>query len=109
MGAMLPELGAALGGPPGGAPSEIDIPSEGGPAPEEEGGGSSIDFLDDAEEALHQFISVDPDEPDRAKAAQALKIILDLKASNQKSNEAGDLKSLSRALSQGPPPGGPGG
>lgn len=99
MSAMLPELGAALGAPPGGAPSEIDIPAEDGGG--EEGGGSSIDFLDDAEAALHEFIRVDPDEPDRAEAAKALQIVLRLKASNQKSGEAGDMKSLRRALSGG--------
>ena len=109
MGAMLPELGAALGGPPGGGPDMIDIPGEGGPpgAPGE-GGGSSIDFLDDAEAALQEFIRVDPDEPDRAKASKALQIVLDLKASNQQSSEAGDMKSLRRALGGATPgPGGP--
>ena len=106
------ELQAALGGggPPGGGPAEIPIPGgppgmpPEGPPPEEEGG-SSIDYLDDAEAALQQFIQVDPDEIDRAKAGKALQIILDLKAANQKSNETGDLKSLRRAL--GPGPGGP--
>jgi len=105
MSAMLPELGAALGGPPPGAPAEIEIPGPGGPGPGEGGGGSSIDLLDDAEAALHEFIRVDPDEPDRAEAAKALQIILKLKAANQTSNESGDLKSLRRALGSGP--GGP--
>ena len=36
---------------------------EAGEGPEG-GGGSSIDFLDAAEEALNQFIQVDPDEPE---------------------------------------------
>jgi len=103
------ELQSALGGgPPGGGPPEI---MAGGPPPEaEEAGGTSIDALDDAEEALQRFIQLDEDEPDRAKASQALKIVLDLKATNQKSNESGDLKSLRRTLgaggAQGPPFGG---
>lgn len=99
------DLAGALGGgaPPAPAPEEETPPEE---------GGSSIDYLDDAEEALQAFIQVDPDEVDRAKASQALKIVLDLKAANQQSAEAGDMKSLRRALGgapAGPPlaPGGP--
>jgi len=101
------DLQSALGGggPPGGGPSEITV---GGPPEEEQQEtGTSLDALDEAEDALKRFIELDEDEPDRAKASQALKIVLDLKASNQQSNEAGDLKSLRRSLAgggaQGPP------
>src|SRR5262245_28584846 len=93
------DLQAALGGG-GGAPLPDQGP-EGAPVPGEEppeGGGSSLDFLLDAEEALQTFIQVDPDDADRAKASQALKIILDLKASNSQDARDGGLKSLQRAL-----------
>jgi hypothetical protein len=73
------------------------------PPPEE--GGSSIDFLDDAEAALQEFIRIDPDEVDRAEAGKALQIVLKLKAANQTSAQAGDMKSLRRALA--PAGGGP--
>jgi hypothetical protein len=123
------DLQGALGGPPGGGPGAITIPGGGGPggpggpagpgpdagaAPPGPGGGDSIDFLDQAEEALHQFIQVDPDEVDRAEAAKALQIVLKLKASNQTDTQQGGMKSLARALSggggppgAGPPGGGP--
>ena len=100
------ELTGALGGPPGGAPPEIDVPPEGGG--EGQGFENSLDALDAAEEALHEFIRLDPDEPDRAEASKALQIVLKLKASNQQSAESGDMKSLRRALSGaagGPPVG----
>ena len=113
------DLQGALGGPPGGGPPSIAVP--GGPppggtpgaAPPDQGAGSSIDFLDDAEEALNQFIQVDPDEVDRAKASKALQIVLDLKAANQTDTQQGGMKSLQRALAAGgggpagPPGGGP--
>jgi len=98
------DLQSALGGggPPGGGPAEIPV----GGQPDDDTG-TSLDALDDAEEALQRFIQLDEDEPDRAKASQALKIVLDLKAANQQSNEAGDMKSLKRSLAaggaQGPP------
>jgi hypothetical protein len=107
------DLQGALGGPPGGGPPSISIPGgpggPGGPemgeapeaAPDQEGAGDSMDFLDSAEEALHQFIQVDPDEIDRAEASKALQIILKLKAANQKDTESGGMKSLKRALSGG--------
>ena len=95
------ELQGALGGPPGGGPPSITIP--GGPAEGGGGGGDSMEFLDAAEEALHQFIQVDPDEVDRSEAAKALQIILKLKASNQQDVEAGGMKSLRKALAGGPP------
>jgi hypothetical protein len=85
MGAPVPE--DAMGGEP--------VPGEEPP----EGGGSSLDHLLDAEAALQEFIAVDPDDADRAKASQALKIILDLKAANTQDARDGGMKSLSRALS----------
>jgi hypothetical protein len=103
------DLQGAIGGPPGGAPPSIDVPPpEGaGPGAPPEGGGTSIDFLDDAEDALTQFIQVDPDEVDRAKATKALQIVLDLKAANQTDTQQGGMKSLARALGGGAPAGGP--
>jgi len=89
------DLQAALGGAP--APG----PDQGAPMPGEEqpeSSGSSLDHLLDAEEALQAFIQVDPDDADRAKASQALKIILDLKAANTQDAREGGMKSLSRAL-----------
>jgi hypothetical protein len=96
------ELQGALGGPPDGGPMEIPDPGAG-----QEGAGSSLDALDAAEESLHEFIRLDPDEVDRAEASKALQIVLKLKAANQKSAEAGDMKSLQRALAGGGAMGGP--
>jgi len=96
-----------LGGPGGPPPQNLDA----GPPPDQgaEGGGdvtslfqNSIEALDVAEAALHAFIQMDPDQIDRAGAGQALQQVLKLKAANQKSAQAGDAKSLSRAL-QGAP------
>jgi len=73
---------------------------------------NSLDALDVAEEALHAFIRLDPDEVDRAQAGQLLAGVLKLKAANQKSVQSGDMKSLSRALSGAAsiaPQGAPGG
>jgi len=95
------DLQSALGGPPGGGPASISVPApgaEGEAPPDAGGGGDSISFLDDAEEALNQFIQVDPDEVDRAKASKALQIVLDLKASNQTDQQQGGMKSFARAL-----------
>jgi hypothetical protein len=92
-------LQEALGGPPGGGPPEIRVPAEEGAGlGPPEAGGSSIDFLDQAEDALNQFIQVDPDEIDRAKATKALQIVLDLKAANQTDQQQGGMKSFQRAL-----------
>lgn len=114
----LMDLQAALGGGgPGGPPGPGLAPAgpPPGPAPPDDTGaggeqyGTSLDALDGAEEALHAFIQLDPDEVDRAQAGQALTIVLKLKAANQKSVQSGDLKSLQRALAGGggaPPPGG---
>jgi hypothetical protein len=94
------DLQAALGG--GGGP--MPPPDQGAPLPGQEepdpsqGGGSSLDLLQTAEDALHEFVAVDPDDADKAKASQALKIILDLKAANTADAREGGMKSLSRAL-----------
>ena len=91
-----PDLGAA--GPPdlgAEAPPEQDAAGEG------QQYGNSIEALDGAEEALHAFIQIDPDEADRAVAAKCLEQIIKLKAANQTSTQTGDLKSLQRALAGG--------
>jgi hypothetical protein len=96
MGAPPPDLGAA--GPPdlgAEAPPEQDAAGEG------QQYGNSIEALDGAEEALHAFIQIDPDEADRAIAAKCLEQIIKLKAANQTSTQTGDLKSLQRALAGG--------
>ena len=101
MSAMDLEAALGAGGPPPlgggllpGGPEGAPVPGEEPPEP----GGSSLDFLLDAEEALQQFIQVDPDDADRAKASQALKLILDLKAANTQDAREGGMKSLTRAL-----------
>lgn len=109
------DLGSALGAPPmqdAGPPPEAGLPPEA--APPEAGGGqefaNSLDALDAAEDALHAFIQLDPDEADRAVAAKCLNEVIKLKAANQTSAQSGDLKSLQRALVGGPGAvGGPGG
>jgi len=104
------DFAGALGGAPGaGAPDlgggtpQTDL---GGGPPSDQGGqggfSNSMEALDAAEEALHAFIQLDPDQADRAVAAQALQTVLKLKASNQQSAQSGDLKSLARALQGGP-------
>ena len=70
---------------------------------------NSMEALDVAEEALSAFIRLDPDDSDRAVAGRALQIILGLKGGHQKSVQAGDAKSLSRALSGSASIGAPGG
>lgn len=100
-------LASALGGGAGaGAPGAGAPPDAGAPEPAPEGGGAgeftnSLEALDAAEEALHAFIQLDPDEPDRAAAAQALQVVLKLKAGNQTSVASGDMKSLARSLQGG--------
>jgi hypothetical protein len=121
-------LPSGAGGPgpgPGGPPAPYNLdqgppPTDQGPPSDSTGDyANSMEALDVAEDALHAFIQLDPDEIDRAQAGQALNVVLKLKASNQKSNQAGDGKSLMRALQQsgqgapdmgggGPPPGGGG-
>src|SRR4029077_8355925 len=80
----MADFGAALAGgapPPGGPPPDLGPPPDAGAppppdeAPPETGAGqfeNSLEALDVAEEALHAFIQLDPDEADRAQAAQAL-------------------------------------
>jgi hypothetical protein len=82
-----PDDGSQPGGPPDGQGGELFD--------------NSMEALDVAEEALHAFIRLDPDEADRAAAGSLLTGVLKLKASNQKSVQSGDMKSLSRALSGG--------
>lgn len=103
------DLQAALGGgggappdPYGGAvPPPTDEQEMPGQPEEPEQGSSSLDLLQTAEDALHEFVAVDPDDADKAKASQALKIILDLKAANTQDAREGGMKSLSRALAGG--------
>jgi hypothetical protein len=103
--APSPDAGAApppdTGGP-GGLPP--DLAAAPPPAPVDTTQSqytTSLDALDGAEQALHTFIQMDPDENDRAEATKALQVVIKLKASNQDSANAGDLTSLQRAL-QGP-------
>jgi hypothetical protein len=98
MSSALDGLAAALGGPGGAAPPPDDTGGDtsGGQTYE-----TSLDALDGAEEALHAFIQLDQDEPDRAAAGQALQIVLKLKAANQQSMQSGDMKGLSRMLASG--------
>jgi hypothetical protein len=100
----MADLASALGG--GGAP-----PDPGTPVPADDTGttdgetySTSLDALDGAEEALHSFIQLDPDEKDRMQATKALQIVIGLKASNQDSAASGDMSGLARALQQGGPP-----
>jgi hypothetical protein len=106
------DLQAALGGgggaPPdpygGGAPPDAQpLPEQAGPPPDTGQGGSSLELLQSAEDALHEFVAVDPDDADKAEASKALQIILKLKAANSQDAREGGMKSLSRALA------GPGG
>jgi hypothetical protein len=99
-------LGALGGGPP---PQDLDAGPLPGQGDQGAGGGdftdlfqNSIEALDVAEAALHAFIQMDPDHADRAAASQALTSVLKLKAGNQQSAQAGDAKSLQRALSGAP-------
>jgi hypothetical protein len=97
------DLASALGGG-GGSPYDQGPPDQGPPsAPDDTGGGeqytTSLDALDGAEEALQAFIRLDPDQGDRAVAAQCLQNILKLKSVNQKAVQSGgDMRSLARAL-----------
>jgi len=91
------DFAGALGGgapPAGGAPAAPpDDTAQGGEQYE-----TSLDALDGAEEALHAFIRLDPDDADKAVAATCLQNILKLKAANQQDSQSGGMKSLSRAL-----------
>jgi hypothetical protein len=97
---MMDFAGALGGGAPpdgGGMPAEAAAPpddnAQGGEQYE-----TSLDALDAAEEALHAFIRLDPDDADKAVAAQCLQNILKLKAANQQDSQQGGMKSLTRAL-----------
>ena len=112
------DLASALGGGGGGPPGGGGLPPGGpppGPPPDADVGGppdqgqdqkqqfsTSLDALDAAEDALQQFIQLDPDEPDRAAGAKLLQGVIQLKAANQQSAQNGDMKSLARALQGGP-------
>jgi len=101
------------GGPPPGPPPDMGAPPAGpgdadlGAPPDDtqdqgQEFSTSLEALDAAEDAIHAFIQLDPDEADRAEGTKALQIIIKLKASNQDSANAGDLSSLQRALQGGP-------
>jgi len=89
---------ALQGAPPDAGPP--DTGDQGGDGQDQYS--NSMEALDAAEQALHAFIQMDHDEPDRAMAGQALQIILKLKAGNQTSAQQGDLKSFTRALAGAP-------
>jgi hypothetical protein len=110
---MMDLASAIRGGPPG---LDIGAPGPGEGAAEERAEGpqgehfeDSMQALDVAEEALHAFIRMDPDAQDKATAGKALTIVLGLKGAHAKSVQAGDAKSLSRALSGSSSIGVPGG
>jgi hypothetical protein len=85
------------GGAPGAPPGE-DEPA-GQETAEQNQYQTSLDALDGAEEALHAFIQLDPDDGDRAVAATCLQNILKLKAKNQQQTQgSGGMTSLARAL-----------
>src|SRR3954468_11105868 len=102
MSSMADFAGAIGGAPPGAGGPPVDLGAGGGPPvdmgadagpppPDQEDPGAqyetSLDALDGAEEALHAFIQLDPDEADRAVAAQCLQNVLKLKAGNQKAQQ----------------------
>jgi len=98
--------GPPMGAPPAGLGGEMAGPDLDTGGMEEPSEGqeftTSLEALDAAEDALHAFIQLDPDEADRAEATKALQVVIKLKASNQDSANAGDLTSLQRALQGGP-------
>ncbi len=105
-----PPLGPGAAGPP------LDLgaagpPPDGGTSPDQSTPGgqfsTSVEALAAADDALHAFIQLDPDDADRAQATQALQIVLKLKASNQQDTQQGGMKSLQRALAGAAPAGGP--
>jgi hypothetical protein len=94
--------GAGGAGAPAAAAPPDAAPPDAGPADDSAGGSeqfsSSLDALNAAEDALHAFIQLDPDDGDRAIAAQCLQSVLKLKAANQQDASSGGMKSLKRAL-----------
>lgn len=111
-GAGPPGLGPP--GPPGVAPGgpPVDLgappPPDGGTSPDQTTPGGqfadSLEALAAADDALHAFIQLDPDDADRAEATKALQIVLRLKATNQQDAQSGGMKSLQRALAGGGAP-----
>jgi hypothetical protein len=101
---MMDFAGALGGAPPGGPPGGPPGPPP-GPPDDTQGGqeqySDSLDALNAADDALHAFIQLDPDNADRAEASKALQIVLRLKATNQQDSQQGGLKSLQRALAGG--------
>jgi len=98
------DLAGALGGgaPPPGQPPNLGDPSglggdTGGATDTGQEYSNSAEALDGAEEALHAYIQLEPDEADRAVAAQCLQKILGLKAKDQS-----DMQSLQGALQSNP-------
>ena len=96
----------ALGGQ--GPPPDMGTvpPPDGGTSPDTSTPGgqfsTSLEALDAADDALHAFVQLDPDDADRAEASKALQIVLKLKATNQQDTQAGGMKSLQRALAGAP-------
>jgi len=95
-------LGQGGGAPPPGQPPNLGDPSGlgGDTGGETATGGeysNSMEALDGAEEALHAYIQLEPDESDRATAAQCLQKILQLKAKDQS-----DMQGLQQALQMNP-------
>jgi hypothetical protein len=66
---------------------------------------NSLDALDDAEEAMHAYVKLEPDEIDRAAGTQVLHGIVKLKAKDQRDRQSGNTASLARALQGATPPG----
>jgi len=93
------------GGPPGPPPPDAGPPPE---APGDTGGDETYDnsmqALDVAEHALNAFMQLDHDAPDRAQAARALQIVMQLKGANQTDAQQGGGKSLVRTLAGAPSP-----
>lgn len=96
-GAPPPDPSGGLGGGPSGSPDDT---STGG-----EQYNDPVEALDAADQALHAYIQMEPDDSDRAVAAQCLQQIIKLKA-----KDSMDLQKLHSALQGapvGPPPGPP--
>jgi hypothetical protein len=60
-----------------------------------------MDALDAAEQALHAYVQLEPDEVDRAAGTSALHAVVKLKAKDQKDRQSGNMTSLARALQSG--------
>ena len=107
---MMDLQSALAGAPPAGPPPDMgpppdtaaDLGASDTGADQTSDYSTSLDALDGAEDALHSFIQLDPDEADRAEATKALQIVIKLKASNQQAAADGSMSSLQRALQGGP-------